>query len=135
MESHETLVLSFVPSSGDPTDASWQEECRELLQALRVDPALEAMPVAQPGSREGTRALDFKNFHELALAIAGSASAGAVASHVWELLTSWLKRRRGCSCVIRTQDGSEFTFSDLTKEEALRLLSQQLRRPTRQRSQ
>jgi len=134
MTSHGTLVLSFTPSSGDPADSAWQEQCRGLLEALRAEPALEARPVAESPSYEDGRALSVKDFHELALAVMGSASAGAVASHVWDLLTSWLKRRHGCSCVIKTPDGSEFTFSDLTKEEALRLLSTHLRRPSQQRS-
>ena len=46
----------------------------------------------------------------------------AVVGGVWDLTTTWVRRRPNCRCVLKLPDGSELQLENLTKEEALALL-------------
>lgn len=128
MDTNSGLILSLVPASGDASDSAWQDECRAFLTTLKADSEVEAAPLTGPTSDGNARSLSLKSFSDIALTVIGSANAGAAASRLWDLLNAWLKRRHGCRCVIKTRDGSEFVFNQLSKEEAVRMLSAHLRR-------
>ena len=132
MESTDRLTISLVPESGDPTDSRWQDECLGLVNMLRADSELEVKPATRRSGDPSARALDLRAFQDITVTVLGSATVGAAAPRIFDALSTWLKRRHGCQCVIRTADGSEFVFNNLSRDEALRMLASHLRSTSRE---
>ena len=121
------LELILVPESDDPADNSWQEECRRLAARLASevsgDATLTPAPAAAgPALGEGVRAIDMVTFSTLLLTVLPASAMPGVAARVWDVLHEWLGRRRGCRCVIKGRNGSEYVFDNLTKDELLKMM-------------
>ena len=127
MDLVDGCVLSLIPESGDPLDNAWQEECRRFSLSLKESNEI-TVAIQTLSSPDGARGNGLQAFNQIAVGVAEHAATAAVASRLWDLLTGWLQRRRGSTVRIRTSDGSEFAFNDLTKDEALRIFSMHLKR-------
>lgn len=135
MESSDRITISLMPESGDPTDSRWHDECLSLVNMLRADSELDVQPATRRSHDPNARNLDLRAFQDITVTVLGGASVGAAAPRVVDALNTWLKRRNGCQCTIRTADGSEFVFNNLSKDEALEMLATHLSSKTRQASQ
>lgn len=126
------ITVLLIPEDGQVASDAWQSECEKLARVMasyvsdgdvRVRPETAS---ALPGSSEHARGL-LATFSTLVISGLRSDNATSAVGHVWDALTEWMKRRRGCRCVIKLADGSEFYFENLAKEEALKLLEARTR--------
>ena len=122
------LHVELFPESGDSLDSDWQEECRRLVARLKGEiPNQEAELVTDtrtPSGKlgEGTRALDAALFSSFFIFVQQTGMLDGLAGRLCEILNQWLERRKGCRCVIKFPDGSEFTFDNLSKDELLSIM-------------
>ncbi len=122
------LRIELIGDAPDAMDAAWQEECRQLARGLERELRREGLKVsaerAESAPVDGaTRSgLPLSDFSSLLLTVIETGVARAVASRVFDLMKSWLGRRSECRAVIKTSDGSEFTFENLTREQMIELM-------------
>ena len=127
------LTLVLIPEDGNEQSDAWQTECQRLSRLL-ASAVAEMEVTVRPISKEvelatGERGRGVAStFSNLAISGLSVATVSPAIGRVWDTLTDWMKRRSGCSCVIKLGDGSEFHFQNLSKEEVLGLLKSRERR-------
>ena len=124
---HATLI--FLPDRDVRSDA-WEAECERLARQL-AQSLLDERCTIRPERKEkdadplGQSRSDVSmSFSSLMISAVNPSVLTSAVGGLWTVLSEWLKRRSGSRCVIRTPDGSEFQFENLTKDEALHLLRQ-----------
>jgi hypothetical protein len=119
------LILN--PEDGQATSDSWQSECERLGRQLRTslsdfDVSVQPLVTEAVPSPDGRSRGDATIFSSLLISGLETGSAVAAVGRLWDALTEWMKRRAGCRAVIKLDDGSEFHFENLTKDDAIKLL-------------
>ena len=117
--------VRLLPEAGEETDSDWQEECSQLVRRVRdeveglevdVVPTTGDLELGQGEQARSVDALTFSTFVMLALS---PGVIQALVERFSDAVSGWMQRRKGCRCVIKTPDGSEFAFENLSKEELL----------------